>query len=95
MDREYTTRAGIRRGGRMRIVLYWLAAMVVLGLPAATDAQSMSDCRATPKLLELGAPLTTARKAIAEHKKLRILTISSSATESYGVSNPRTPILPS
>jgi len=72
----------------MRIVLYWLAAMVVLGVPAATDAQSMSDCRAKPKLLELGAPLTTARKAIAEHKKLRILTISSSATESYGVSNP-------
>ena len=72
----------------MRIVLRWLAAMVVLGLPAATDAQSMSDCRAKPKLLELGVPLTTARKAIAEHKKLRILTISSSATESYGVSNP-------
>jgi lysophospholipase L1-like esterase len=62
--------------------------MVVLGLPGATDAQSRSDCRAKPKLLELGAPLTTARKAIAEHKKLRILTIGSSATESYGVSNP-------
>lgn len=51
----------------MRIVLRWLAAMVVLGLPAATDAQSMSDCRAKPKLLDVGAPLTKARKAIADH----------------------------
>ena len=72
----------------MRIVLGWLAAMVVLGLPAAIGAQSMSDCRATPQLLELGAPLTIARTAVAERKQLRILTISSSATESYGVSNP-------
>jgi acyl-CoA thioesterase I len=72
----------------MRIVLRWLAAMVMLCLPAATDAQPMDDCRAKPKVLELGAPLAAARKAIAEHKKLRILTISSSATESYGVSNP-------
>ena len=72
----------------MRIVLRWLAAMVVLSLPAATDAQSMGDCRAKPKVLELGAPLTAARTAIAEHKKLRILTITSSTTESYGVSNP-------
>ena len=53
----------------MKIVLHWLAAMVILSLPSATDAQSMSDCRAKPKLLELGVPLTTARKAIAEHQK--------------------------
>lgn len=72
----------------MRIVLCWLAAIVVLSQPATTGAQSMSHCRAKPQLLEIGAPLTMARKALAQRKQLRILTISSSATESYGVSNP-------
>jgi lysophospholipase L1-like esterase len=72
----------------MRTVLRWLATMVVLSLPVATNAQSMRDCRAKPELLELGTSLTASRKAIAEHKKLRILTIGSSTTESYGVSNP-------
>jgi hypothetical protein len=60
-------------------------------LPAATDALPMSDCRAKPKFLDVGAPLTKARQAIAEHKKLSILTISSSTTESYGASNPAYP----
>jgi lysophospholipase L1-like esterase len=48
----------------------------------------MSHCRAKPSLLELGAPLAIARKQLAERKQLRILSIGSSPTESYGVSNP-------
>jgi acyl-CoA thioesterase-1 len=71
----------------MRIVLHWLVAIVMLGQPATTGAQPMSHCRAKPQLLELGAPLAIARKALAERKQLRILTIGSTP-ESYGVSNP-------
>jgi hypothetical protein len=51
-------------------------------------AQSMKLCRATPELLELGAPLPVARKALAERKQLRIIALGSSSTSGYGASNP-------
>ena len=48
----------------------------------------MRHCRAKPQLLELGAPLPIAREAVTELKHLRIVTLSSSSTAAYGVSNP-------
>lgn len=72
----------------MRLMPLWLVAVVALGLPSIANAQSMSLCRAKPELLELGSPLPVARKAVVEHKKLRILALGSSSTAGYGVSNP-------
>ena len=48
----------------------------------------MRHCRAKPQLLELGAPLPIAREAVTELKHLRIVTLGSSSTAAYGVSNP-------
>jgi lysophospholipase L1-like esterase len=68
---------------------HWLAVFVVVFLPGAASPQSMmTDCRAKPGQLELGAPLLIARKAIAERKQLRIIALGSSSTSGYGVSNP-------
>lgn len=66
----------------------WLCLAFALALPAGASAQPMSLCRAKPALLELGAPLTVARAAVAERKRLRILALGSSSTAGYGVSNP-------
>lgn len=66
----------------------WLLLAVVLGLPQSVAAQSMTLCRAKPELLELGAPLPVARKAMAERRQLRIIALGSSSTAGYGVSNP-------
>lgn len=74
----------------MRRVWRWLAAAsMVLFLPSTVSSQSMmTNCRAKPELLELGAPLQVARKAIAERKQLRIIALGSSSTAGYGASNP-------
>lgn len=61
---------------------------IALCLPQVAQAQSMSLCRAKPEMLELGAPLPVARKAMMEQKRLRILALGSSSTAGYGVSNP-------
>ncbi len=68
--------------------LIWLLLAVILGLPQSVAAQSMTLCRAKPELLQLGAPLPVARKAMAERKHLRIIALGSSSTAGYGVSNP-------
>lgn len=68
--------------------LIWLLFAVILGLPQSVAAQSMTLCRAKPELLQLGAPLPVARKAMAERKQLRIIALGSSSTAGYGVSNP-------
>ncbi len=68
--------------------LIWLLLAVILGLPQSVAAQSMTLCRAKPELLQLGAPLPVARKAMAERKQLRIIALGSSSTAGYGVSNP-------
>jgi len=67
---------------------YWLAAVLLVLLPTAASAQSMTLCRAKAELLELGSPLEIARKAIATRKQLRIIALGSSSTAGYGVSNP-------
>jgi acyl-CoA thioesterase-1 len=61
---------------------------VVLCLPQFVQAQPMTLCRAKPEMLDLGSTLPVARKAMAEHKRLRILALGSSSTAGYGVSNP-------
>jgi len=66
----------------------WLAAILALLLPAGAFPQSMTLCRTTPELLELGNALPAARKAIAERKQLRIIALGASSTSGYGVSNP-------
>ncbi|MFO1080264.1 MAG: SGNH/GDSL hydrolase family protein [Reyranellaceae bacterium] len=68
------------------VALALLAALALL--PGLAVAQSMTLCRATPELLDLGTPLAAARKAIAERKQLRIIALGSSTTAGYGVSNP-------
>ena len=73
---------------RLRQSWLGLAAALALLLPAAAWPQSMSLCRAEPKLLDLGNPLTIARQAIATRKQLRIIALGSSSTAGYGVSNP-------
>jgi acyl-CoA thioesterase I len=65
-----------------------LVALVAFGSPATVNAQSMAHCRAKPELLDLGAPLPIARKAVSDQKKLKILALGSSSTAGYGVSNP-------
>ncbi|MFO1159889.1 MAG: SGNH/GDSL hydrolase family protein [Reyranellaceae bacterium] len=72
----------------MRGRLLWLATALALLLPAGAWPQSMTLCRAKPQLLELGAPLNIARKAVATRKQLRIIALGSSTTAGYGVSNP-------
>ena len=72
----------------MRMVLRLLVVAIALSLPVTADAQSMRHCRAKTKLFELGASLPIARKAITERKHLRIVTLGSSSTAAYGVSNP-------
>jgi acyl-CoA thioesterase I len=72
----------------MRHGLTALLLGIVLCLPQVAHAQSMSLCRANPEMLDLGAPLPVARKAMADHKRLRILALGSSSTAGYGVSNP-------
>ncbi|NDH62681.1 MAG: SGNH/GDSL hydrolase family protein [Alphaproteobacteria bacterium] len=72
----------------MRAPVWWLIAVATFFLPAMANAQSMSLCRAKPQLLDLGAPLPIARKALTERKKLRIIALGSSSTAGYGVSNP-------
>jgi acyl-CoA thioesterase-1 len=67
---------------------HWIAALLMVLLPTAASPQSMSLCRAKAELLELGSPLTIARKAIASRKQLRIIALGSSSTTGYGVSNP-------
>jgi acyl-CoA thioesterase-1 len=47
------------------------------------------DCRASRELLELGSPLPIARKAVTEHKQLRIVAMGSSSTQGYGASTPQ------
>lgn len=72
----------------MRPILLLLLLMTA-GLAASPAvAQSMKLCRAKPELLELGAPLPVARKALAERKQLRIIALGSSSTSGYGASNP-------
>ncbi len=73
------------RGGLRGLIL---VAAVAFGLPAIVNAQAIPHCRAKPALLDLGAPLTIARQAVAESKRLKIMAISSSSIASYGVSNP-------
>ena len=68
------------------LLLLLLATVGLAGAPAF--AQSMTLCRAKPELLELGAPLPIARKAVAERKQLRIIALGSSSTSGYGASNP-------
>lgn len=72
----------------MRRRLAALLIGIALCLPQLVQAQSMTLCRAKPEMLELGAPLPVARKAMAEQKRLRILALGSSSTAGYGVSNP-------
>lgn len=60
---------------------------LLLAMPTGANAQSMAHCRAKPELLELGATLSVARKAV-ERKHLRILALGSSSTAGYGVSHP-------
>ena len=72
----------------MRTVRRLLVAATLLSLSVSAEAQSMRHCRAKPQLLELGAPLPIAREAVAELKHLRIVTLGSSSTAAYGVSNP-------
>lgn len=68
---------------------HWLsAAAMVVFMPATVSSQSMTHCRAKPELLELGTPLQTARKSIAERKQLRIIALGSSSTSGYGASSP-------
>lgn len=67
---------------------HWMAAAVVLLVPASALPQSMTLCRAKPELLELGSTLPIARKSIAERKQLRIVALGSSSTAGYGVSHP-------
>ena len=72
----------------MRPILLFLL-LITAGLAASPAfAQSMKLCRAKPELLELGAPLPVARKAVAERKQLRIIALGSSSTSGYGASNP-------
>jgi acyl-CoA thioesterase-1 len=71
----------------MKSPFLWLAALATLVLPAMASAQSMTACRASPELLKINSALPIARKAIAEHRYLRIVALASSST-SYGVSNP-------
>jgi acyl-CoA thioesterase I len=66
----------------------WLAVLMALLLPGFAAAQPMTLCRAKPELLDLGSPLSIARKAMAERKRLRIMALGSSSTAGYGVSNP-------
>lgn len=63
-------------------------AVLLAALSGPAAAQSMTLCRATPQLLDLGNPLAVARKALAERKQLRIMALGSSSTAGYGVSNP-------
>ena len=75
----------------MRSILHLLLLMaaVLVGSPVSPAfAQSMTLCRAKPELLDLGAPLPVARKAVAERKQLRIIALGSSSTSGYGASNP-------
>ncbi len=72
----------------MTRLLIGFLALAALVLPLAAMAQSMTLCRAKPGLLDLGAPLPIARKAMAERKQLRIVALGSSSTAGYGVSNP-------
>ena len=72
----------------MKYGLIGLLVAAVVGLPQVGNAQSMANCRAKPGLLDLGAPLPIARKALTERKKLRIIALGSSSTAGYGVSNP-------
>jgi acyl-CoA thioesterase I len=72
----------------MSSVWHWLAAIALAVVPTAASPQSMTLCRAKAELLELGAPLEVARKAIATRKQLRIIALGSSSTAGYGVSNP-------
>jgi len=72
----------------MRRAALILLAAATLGAASPTAAQSMKLCRAEPALLELGAPLPIARKAMMERKQLRIVALGSSSTSGYGASNP-------
>jgi lysophospholipase L1-like esterase len=72
----------------MKPALAALLLGIALCLPQVAQSQSMSLCRAKPQMLELGAPLPVARKAMVEQKRLRILALGSSSTAGYGVSNP-------
>jgi acyl-CoA thioesterase-1 len=72
----------------MRPILLLLLSMAVGLAGSPAFAQSMTLCRAKPELLELGAPLPIARKAVAERKQLRIIALGSSSTSGYGASNP-------
>ena len=71
-----------------RALLLFLVAAVSLAFGGSAFAQSMTLCRAKPALLELGAALPIARKAMTERKLLRIIALGSSTTAGYGVSNP-------
>ncbi len=72
----------------MRPILLLLLSMAVGLAGSPAFAQSMTLCRAKPELLELGAALPIARKAVAERKQLRIIALGSSSTSGYGASNP-------
>jgi acyl-CoA thioesterase I len=66
----------------------------VAALGAATIAWSAvavasPDCRASHELLDLHYPLNISRKAVAEHRELRIVAMGSSSTQGYGASNPQ------
>ena len=80
-------------GRRPALAVVMAALLVLTGLawaswggPAA--AESPTPCRAAPQLLDLGNPLSIARKSMAERRKLRIIALGSSSTQGYGASNP-------
>ena len=55
---------------------------------SASALAGPTECRASNELLELGHPLDIAKKAVADHKELRIVAMGSSSTQGYGATNP-------
>jgi lysophospholipase L1-like esterase len=47
------------------------------------------ECRASREQLELHYPLKVSRKAVVEHKELRIVAMGSSSTQGYGATSPQ------
>lgn len=52
-------------------------------------ATASPECRASHELLDLHFPLQISRKAVAEHKELRIVAMGSSSTQGYGATSPQ------
>lgn len=67
-----------------------LVAALGIGLVGwSASAIASPDCRARSELLDLGHPLTIARKAVADTHELRIVAMGSSSTQGYGASSPQ------